>query len=349
METRDICAECTGAGCKQCNGTGVTKHELYTGGEWIGVPDGVYLHGINNNKDGRILDGKGRTIVNTLWTRAHLTAKELIANGYLTAPKIHRLKMKTIPFDIDKAKAGAKVVLETGVEVEVLSYYMAGELSILGKYQGLDGPVYDLWTKTGTWDDGVGRPPELRIVEESPARGYGVLGQSITRDGKSWFAIFLNSPTDDHVDDVLLTIADALNFYEEHNGKFFGVDWGHGQDATRYIIHNAAQRSGKTADMIKDLVDKLNETQVNVEGLRVKLKDWKKRYLETDADNGKMRAELLRKEGVIKNQDAELKKLQEIIKSKDEIMKACKKELNDYADLIDELRRLSNGEKPYKK
>lgn len=132
--------------------------------------------------------------------------------------------MKTIPFDIDKAKQGAKVVTADGLPVEIVNYHASAipGWPIVGRYIKGDGQeYYEIWPASGTFEeiDQVGRktplPPDLRIeVEAEPAKGYSVQGQSITKDGKPLFAVFLNSPTDVNIDELLETIATALNLYE---------------------------------------------------------------------------------------------------------------------------------------
>jgi hypothetical protein len=128
---------------------------------------------------------------------------------------------KLIPFDIDRARAGAKVVTEKGDEVTIVNFNSntIPGWPIIGRYTSyLLDDVYELWPASGRFDeiDTIGRdvPPALMIEEEETPKGYTVIGQSIAKDGKPLFAVFLNSPTDLNVDDLLKRIAGALNFTE---------------------------------------------------------------------------------------------------------------------------------------
>lgn len=88
---------------------------------------------------------------------------------------------KLIPFDIEKAKAGAKIVLEdTQIEVIIVNFdsqAIAG-WPIIGRFITDDGcDNYELWPASGSFEavDWIGRgkplPPAL-LIEEEEAR-YG--------------------------------------------------------------------------------------------------------------------------------------------------------------------------------
>jgi FtsZ-binding cell division protein ZapB len=92
---------------------------------------------------------------------------------------------KLIPFDIEKARNGAKVVTETGNPVTVVNFNLQvpdfTKKYILGYFTNPDmGDIecYECWPQSGKFEDGVGRPPNLMIeveVEEKPIIGVDFL------------------------------------------------------------------------------------------------------------------------------------------------------------------------------
>lgn len=88
--------------------------------------------------------------------------------------------MKTKPFNIQEAKAGAKVVTADGHEVTIVNYNLSlGSCPILGRYtaNGLD--VYEVWPEDGRYliidDVGAGRPlpPDLLLVVDESGHYEG--------------------------------------------------------------------------------------------------------------------------------------------------------------------------------
>jgi hypothetical protein len=104
--------------------------------------------------------------------------------------------MKTIPFDIDKAKQGAEVVLEDGTPVTIVNFNSAAipGWPVVGRYTDKQGgEVYEIWPESGTFGeiDNIGRikplPPELRILVKN---AYEVNGPTIRYNGVTFCEIY---------------------------------------------------------------------------------------------------------------------------------------------------------------
>jgi hypothetical protein len=151
-----------------------------------------------------------------------LTFAELVERGFLTPIKNYHPMKKLIPFDIDKARAGAKVVTETGQGVTVITYALQVEgltkKYILGRFVNPDmggTECYEVWPQSGKFEDGVGRGPNLMIEEEIEVKGYSVSGDTIAKDGKGFiFVSMISGDNTVNKDELLHRIADALNHYE---------------------------------------------------------------------------------------------------------------------------------------
>lgn len=71
--------------------------------------------------------------------------------------------MKTEPFDIEKAKAGRKVVTREGRDVEILSYVGRGDYLIKG-YVGEMDVIHDSWLEDGKFCKGEDHDFDLLLV-----------------------------------------------------------------------------------------------------------------------------------------------------------------------------------------
>jgi hypothetical protein len=132
---------------------------------------------------------------------------ELIKRGIVklqTLPPIKKKPMKKlIPFDIEKARNGAKVVTETGNPVTVVNFNLQvpdfTKKYILGYFTNPDmGDIecYECWPQSGKFEDGVGRPPDLMIeeeVEDKPIiseveyeEGYDDSDSVVRMSGRDW-------------------------------------------------------------------------------------------------------------------------------------------------------------------
>lgn len=75
-----------------------------------------------------------------------------------------------VPFDIEKAKAGAKVKTANGNEVRIICYDLRGNenhpIVALVTNKAFDKEEMFTYSKTGEWIDGTTSSNDLRIVEE---------------------------------------------------------------------------------------------------------------------------------------------------------------------------------------
>lgn len=97
--------------------------------------------------------------------------------------------VKTKPFDLEAAKAGAKVVTRSGESVEIveiLSFDGRGSFPIIGYIQDREYPSY--WTREGRFYSSIESVHDLLIVEEEKPIGW------IARDKSGGLYFYIEKP-----------------------------------------------------------------------------------------------------------------------------------------------------------
>jgi hypothetical protein len=234
------------------------KNQVFYNGQWNDVSENVYYSMINNNKHGRILDDNGNVIEST---------KRGPGERIYIEPK--KQMKKLIPFDIEKARKGAKVVTEKGHEVTILTYEGRALFNkIIGTYIDESDEIVSRWSRQG---EGI-QPGGLSIMieEEETPKGYHIQGDALMHGNDTIGVFFLNHGNDGiNKHEFLTRIAIALNAYDR-NKEVFAIRY---DPAAEHKIEYS--KKGKE---VLTLRSKIENLQTELDRITEEAKKWAAQY-----------------------------------------------------------------------
>lgn len=162
-----------------------------------------------------------------------------------------------VPFDIEKAKAGAKVKTANGNDVRIICYDLRGNenhpIVALVTNKAFGKEEMFTYSKTGEWIDGEASSPDLRIVEERDEQerwldrmdgnvkgwclaynGKAVKASSNDKEKGFWKSIFATKKQAQAAAAAAL-ISQIMANDERFGGTFTDEEWA-SESVTKYVI-----------------------------------------------------------------------------------------------------------------